>query len=379
MKARVLEIDWKRPGVRKVAAVLVFAAAALAQYFLANMPLQADVAVVANGRFQAASIEPGQRLVIQGPMVDSSQGWLLSHRGSTNEMIDVYADQARLSPETLELLRGQPHVDPPVDWQHARYITEGDHSQGEVGKCRPEFEVRLQPDSSSPAEIQLFQSQPLGMESNPYLELKVTGRQLAVRSIAFPGDDAGNCGYHKLLKLGDWEQPISPSVGVSLVVAAGSALRVYFRPMVSNASYDGSGGRMLALALGSAPDRAEDAAPFRARAVRIEPLQTRNDSPAILSASTREGEPPLTLSKLGVSSDRLLIGVTGKGHVEENGKEATYNGLDRVKSSGPLETLLATANGGLTTWVVSVFVRRRKKTTPRSKGARERNTSPPAE
>jgi hypothetical protein len=367
MKPRVLQIDWKRPAVRKVAALLVFAVAFLVQYFLANMPLQVDVAVAAKGKLSAATIEPGQqRLVIEGPVVEPSQGRLFSHRGSAGEMIDVYFDKAQLSSDTLDMLRGQ-HIDPPTGWHPMRYITEGDEAQAVQRKCRPEFEIKLQENSSPPAEIDLFQSQPLGVEPDPYFELKVIGQQLAVRAIAFPGDDAKECGYRKVLKAGDWEQLISPSVGVRIITAAGSGMRVYFRPNVSSPSSENSGRITLALVLGSAPDKLEDAPPFRARAVRIEPLSGSSvGSPAILSASTGRDDPPLTLYKLGVSSDNLLIGVSGRGKVKENGKEETFDGLDWVKRSPPLEVLLGTANTGLGTWIISIFVRRRKAKPPSS-------------
>src|SRR2546426_3510473 len=84
--------------------LLVLAAFAFAQYKLANIahPLNLET----TGKFSPATIRLGrEELVIEGPVVNPSEGMLLSHNGRPNETVDARFDRARLDEQTILLFK----------------------------------------------------------------------------------------------------------------------------------------------------------------------------------------------------------------------------------------------------------------------------------
>ncbi|HEV3469063.1 MAG TPA: hypothetical protein VG148_07060 [Pyrinomonadaceae bacterium] len=107
-------------AVRVAAGACVLAAAALAQYYLANVPTPVDVDVT--NKFSPAVVRLGQEeLVIEEP-VSSSAEVLLAHEGRENEAVEVRFDSARLDEQTREDLLS-PKFDPPRTPEKIDYTT----------------------------------------------------------------------------------------------------------------------------------------------------------------------------------------------------------------------------------------------------------------
>src|SRR5258705_11360922 len=144
MHLNAVRRHWKKRIVRLAAAVLVFTAALVVQYYLTNKPVVMDVG--AYKEFNPAILELGQKeLVIDGAVAGRSgqsppggafsETLLLSHDGRSDEVGDVHFDKARLADETIRMLAGFGLVPPTGPERIDSVTSEGEHKPGQGNTC----------------------------------------------------------------------------------------------------------------------------------------------------------------------------------------------------------------------------------------------------
>jgi hypothetical protein len=353
--------------------LLVLAAAVLVQYKLANIPQPVNLDTTE--KFSPAKVRLGQeKLIIEGPVVNSSEGVLFSHNGKPNEIVNATFDRARLDEETIEIFResglSPPSITARIDYRAENPTTApvGDES------CRTQVELRATP--KMPDEIHLFQLDAPGLNNYRQLEMTIRGAELTSQLVT--GSPSGSYlepGCQKELKVGDWNKSIANDV--TTIAAENSALRFRFLPLKTDSPLWGDAeGFFEPFDLGAPQIESTAPSSFQARAVSISPLGDGNklsSKPALLSAQSVDGGPLLTISGLKIGSDQLLISVAGKGWVQIDGEDATVNLLNRIEENPIPAAILGAANAALLAWVARlVFKQPSPSPQPKSTKGRSR-------
>lgn len=335
--------------------LLVLAAAAFAQYKLANVAR--PVNLEATGKFSPATIRLGrEELVIEGPVVNSSEGMLLSHDGRPNETVDARFDRARLDEQTIRIFESVGSKPPSAPGKIDYRPDEPKIPFTSDEPCRTRVELRA---SQMPAEIHIFQLGDPGLKHYRHLQIRTRGAELVSNLVTMSPDDSDlgpGCQY--LLRVGDWSEPVT-KVGLTSIMAEGSDLRLYFRPLKPDSSPWADAGGVLRLDLGGLQKlNPNDPPPFQARAVSIRSLGGTNSSsvaPALISARSTDDGPLLSLNDLRIDSDQVQLGIAGKGWVTINGEPETVNFLKRVQENPILLALLAALDTALLAWVARII------------------------
>jgi hypothetical protein len=365
VRFQTLRRYWKKRAVRVAVAVTVFAAAAIFQYRLANIPLLVEIAD-AEG-FAPATVRLGQdELVIEGLTANSADGYLLAHEGNSNEIVDINFERARLSEETIAFLKGL-GLAPPAAFAPLGYTTiEGEPcakpADGEA--CRPFVKIKLEsttpPEApgTRPIDIHFFQLGSPGSDRFRYLEMRAEGADLDVEmntAIPAAGLPAAR-GCQKLLRVGDWKLCIPAPIAIKVKVASDSGFRLHFRPLANNPSFwGGPVGLIEPFILGSPKLSPADPEPFQAQRISIRSLRAGPAAPAFLSAGSAKEGSLLDLYGLKVGSDQLQVSVSGQGWVKMDGKDLTVDLFERAGRYPIVTGLLTTANAALLGWILKLI------------------------
>ncbi len=353
MPLRLLKNYWQGRALRLGLGLLVLIVAAIGQYYLANVRLPVNVA--GTNKFSPATVKLGEEeLIIDQPVVSLADGLLLAHNGNANETVDVNLDNAWLAKATVDLLQSI-GVDPPQTAGKVSFTTQnpaGRPANGEA--CRTFFRLELI-DATKPLDrIHFYQLEAPGLDRYRQIEIRPIGQDLVLRIATElpPGGTNGSPGCRKLLKVDEWSQYLNGSLGIDVVVKAGSSLRLRFQSVTGNRSlWRGPGGLFEAFTLGSPKLKPSDATPLQTHGMRI---RRQNDnsptSPDVLSAKNVDGGDLLIVNGLKIGSDQLQINASGKGKVVVNGDEVTVDLLERAKRFPLPAGLLATANAALLAW-----------------------------
>ena len=379
MRFNAVRRHWKKRIVRLGAAMLLFTAALVVQYYLTNIPVVKDVG--AYKEFNPAILELGQKeLVVDGAVAGRSvhrpagaapETLLLSHDGRSDEVMDVHFDKARLADETIRMLTGL-GLDPPAGPERIDYVTsEVDGKPGEGKPCMASLKVKLGDSDAPPARLHLFQLGSPGFDLYRHVEMKAGGGELVIEmDTAVPRvSDPMARGCKKLLGVGDWQQEIYAPSTVRVVAEADSTFRFQFRPIVPTSPSWSTTDGLLELVLGP-PLTPDNPAPFQAREVQVISRNTPDSKPPILGALSPDGEPTLlALHGLKLGSDHIQINVAGRGWVRINGRLETADILGRVQKYPILAGLFGTANAALVGWLVLVVLGKRRPSRPRRRSS----------
>jgi hypothetical protein len=302
-----------------------------------------EVEAIAN--FSPLTARPGQeQLIIEGPSVHSEEGMLFSYDGKADEFVDVHFERARLDHETVEMFDSF-NLNPPSSFDQIDYTArEAERpAQGEE-PCQTRVELRAA--SHMPAEIHLFQLAEPGLDRYRYLEMTTRGAELVSNIVtASPNYSDSAPGCQKLLRVGDWTRPLG-TLGVTMIVADNSALRLYFKPLTAGKTSWGDAQAFYEpLDLGVRQLKPTDPPAFQAHAVSIRSLAGDLTS----ARSTSDGS-LLTIKDLKIGSDQLQLSVAGKGWVKINGEDVTVNFMKRVEENRILVALLTAADAALLAW-----------------------------
>ena len=332
---------------------------------LANIPVTVDV-----GQFSPLTVGAENELVVQGPTVNSRDGLLFSKTGDTNQILDVLFPRAQLAPSTAAQLGVSSEL------RSIKYITQEPSAKPSVKQnCHSSIAIRLVDPTASTPEIRLYQFE--GKYNSPYVEMEVKNAALAV-SLDTDSDSPDHtlpaCGYQKLLQLKNlqndagrsdqsWHRDIVQSLPpLQVIVRSDSSFRFFFRPLEKGVSSQASSATMMPVDLGSPRVRFEDPPPFLAHAVWKASHSTGqgHGNNVEFSARALSSQAPLDISKLEIGSDRIQLSLSGKAHVEVQGKEQTSSLWDKVKEVPLLQRSLEAANAALLGWVGVVLFRKAK-------------------
>jgi hypothetical protein len=348
-------------GRRRLARIglglLVLAVAAFAQYRLANVPRPVNLETT--GKFSPATIRLGrEELVIDGPVVNSSVGMLLSHDGRPNETVDARFDRARLDEQTIRLFESVGAKPPSAPGKIDYRPDEPKIPVTSDEPCHTRVELRA---SQMPSEIHIFQLGEPGFNHYRHLEIGTRGAELVSNlDTASPHDADLGPGCQYLLRVGDWSEPVT-KVGLTSIMAEGSDLRLYFRALKPDSTPWADTGGVLRLDLGGAQKlNPNDPPPFQARAISIRALGQSNSSsapPALISARSTDDGPLISINDLTVASDQLQLSISGNGWVTINGEPDTVNFLKRVQENPILLALLAALDTALLAWVTRLILK----------------------
>ena len=339
-----------KPRTRKIVAAALLIAVVLVEYALSTLPVAIDV----TGR---ASVASGHELVLSDLRTG---GPVLAYSGKAGDAADIRFERARLSPETIGLLRmvgvEVSDAEGPVGW-----IT------GSESAARTVFEVSAIGPAQTPSELRLRALPPLGA-SQAQLELEARGAPLqALIAAPFAPDDR-SARSEKILSLGGRSFRLSGAVPLKLIVAEGSSVRARFSQQAGSQATD--------FILGSIPVRAADTYGIRAHAIGTRKSGTtdRYDyfacaaPPGAIawstSAALSRGECPnseafVTSSEVRVSDDRIEADVAGTAWAQRGGEALGSDPLTRIADNPVLAGALIAANLALAAWLVFELVGRR--------------------
>lgn len=340
--------------------------AATGQYYLANVRL--PVSVAATNKFSPATVKLGEEeLIIYHPVVSLADGLLLAHNGNANEAVDINFEDARLGKETIELLQGI-GVDPPPAAGELSITTQnptGTPTGGEA--CRTFLRLELTDAAKSLDQIHFYQLEAPGLNRYRQIEIRPVGQDVVMRIATElpPGGSNESLGCRKLLKVNEWQQYLNGSLGMEVVVRAGSSFRMRFQPVTAEGSlWRGPGGFFEAFTLGSPKLKPSDLAPLQSQGITIRRQSgdsaTQSD---VLSAKKVDGGDLLIINGLKIGSDQLQVSASGRGKVVVNGEEVTVDLLERAKRYPIPAGLLATANAALLAWFTRLLSGLRQRST----------------
>lgn len=292
-----------------------------------------------------------QQLTIKGPVTNSDERLLLSRNGKPDEDVDLHFDWARLDNETAMQFE---KFNPPGEQTSINYVTTKAPERTEGKPCTTAIEIRYV--ANPPAEFHFYQLVAPGDSNARRLDMRTTGGDLLIKDTTWMprGGTELARGCRKQLEVGGPESsyPVGADNGIGVVAATGRDFYLLF-----SRAPDGPDGLFEPFEFGSAPMNQNEPARLRASAVEI---TTLGEQPSPILSISSSGE-LLNIDKLEVGADRIRINVSGKGYVQENGKDYLdpVDPVDRMKRHVPLTALLAAVNVALLVWFMRLLFGKR--------------------
>jgi hypothetical protein len=344
---------WQLFPVRFLAGLLLLTGAFIPQLHLLFRPEPKSLQDASKFFFQKEVALGRQRLTIKGPVTNSDERLLLSRNGKPDEDVELHFDWAHIDNETAMQFE---KYNPPGELNSIDYVTTT-APERTVGKpCTTAIEIRYV--EKPPAELYFYQLIAPGDSSARRLDMRAagTGGDLSVKDMTLMprgGTELAH-GCRKELQIGGPESsyPVGDDNGIGVVAAAGRDF--YF---IFSRTPNSPDGFFEPFQFGSAPMNQNE--PARLRASEVE-ITTLGEKPTSILSISSSGE-LLNLDKLEVGADKIRINVSGKGYVQENGKDYLdpVDPVARMKRHVPLTTLLAAVNVALLVWFIRLlFVKR---------------------
>jgi hypothetical protein len=324
---------WRRPVVRRAAAVGSLLAAAYVQYLFGNFhgptrtrPLTAKAGTdwIVLGQVRPKGSDP-QLLAI------SSLPAMVARTYAT-----VLFERAQLDAESVKLWQAI-GLKPDTTLGKIRFSPD-DADQPQNGGCGTAVEIR----AGAAVPLTGLQIRPLAdVASDARLRaIEFRSREaLRIRLLPASGEDRQTTGPAcKMSLVGDqWQQEIPAGFPVAVLSAPGAAVRFQFQALRLPAGVD-----LDKAALEIAPLEVSDAA-------------VKSASGTLYSARVRRQDPPLSLTNLVLGSEQVQLSSEGRALVEEDGKAVTRNLFEWAKDEPILAALYAMINAALAGWVLTAF------------------------
>lgn len=336
---------WKKPVVRKLAAVLIFAAAALFQVFFNNIPWPLTVEDSARLHTPSAALA-SQELVLAGA-APSRRGLLLSYQGNPFETVDLDFSRARLGEPTASFLAQFPPAPPPDagEWHFVSHDEQA--ASGET--CRAFLEIDIGEGAGASNEFHLLQLGDPGLSHMRHLEIRTDAAPLVVNmKTEWPtGNENRALGCHKRLQSGVWFRGVV-NHPIQFVALPHSTVRINFVALAAGAPAWGG------------PDKPFQAAafgPLLASTVTLRPIQDDGSplrAPAALSLSAYR-DSRLTVKDLEIASDSIKVGVSGRAWARAHGAIVGFDLWDALQKNVMFAAILAAANTLLLAWLRRLF------------------------
>lgn len=306
-------------------------------------------------------------IIIEGPVVNTSTGLLLSAKMEQEEEISLVLEKAQLSQTTIEDFELDPSS---ASIGKIIYGSSPEEKSVSNRPCTTSVEIKLK-DGKLPDALH-FQNG-VGLEGGKDyrgLDMKSVGAETIVNISMKPKDSASaltdnqagapsqddgpGCWKHLIIPSGD-DRVFYGGRTVESLVTPDSAF--HFRFMPTNEAkplWEGETGLLEPFVFGSPPQEGdvETVTGLQARAVIIKRLMRDN----ILDIRSVDEKSTLRVDSLKVGSKHLQLSVFGEGFVTLNGKDAV--GLrERIERYPLMAMLLAIATVALAVWL-AFLVRR---------------------
>lgn len=340
-----------RPRTRKIIAAALLAVVVAIEYRFSTLPISTDI----TGPLAAPV---GSELVLSGVATD---GPILAYSGRVGEAADIRFDRARISPETIGLLRAVgvelSEAEGPISW-----IT------GTETASKIVFEVSAVAGARPPSELRLRALPGVGAKQ-PQLEIEPRGAPLqALIGAPFTPQDVGAKSV-KTLNVGGRNIQLAGAVPLKILASEGASLRARFSPA--------TGAQPEEFILGSIPVHASDQGGLKVRSVALRKSAESGDrydyfacaAPAEAiswSGSTglehgrcAAGNAFVTASQLRVSGQDASISLTGAGWAQRGGDPVGVDPLGRIAENQVLAGVLLAINLALVAWLCFEFLGRR--------------------
>ncbi len=336
---------------RLLVCTAILVVAFIVQYKLTTIPLVGDINQ--KKQFSPAPVNLNrEKLVIEGPVVNTAERVLLAYEGRKNQLVDVHFPKARLADETVQDLLDA-DIQLPTTPGRIDYSTPESKQAPAAGEqCQTSLQILLT-DSSRPSTIKFYQPEAAGTGHRRNLEIEAGGGDLLVEiGTATPtGENAQTQGCAKMLTVaGQPGVPLPAPLSVSIIVPAGSAFSVNFQPLNTDAA-----GGDVAESFQSPTSATNKKPTFEAKAVSIVNYQTGD---SILGARSTAGGALLSIGRLAVDFDKLQVEVSGTGELLEHGEVVTVDFLERLQRHPFAATIVGGLNAALIAWFIRLITKK---------------------
>lgn len=337
---------WERRLVRRLTAILLFAAAVLLQVFFKNFPWPITVQTNDQLRNPTAALAQ-EEMVLKGTAVRAGNP-LLSYEGNAREVADIDLERAQVDEQTARLAALSSQGPPPLTPGAWHYVT-ADRGDRKVEPCHTVVNIELQSGSAGAGEIHFFQLDQPGLDRFRGIELRADSAKLIVNAKTEPADSKhpGAFGCWKKIQGGEWQGPLVNNAPVQFTAEPNSTLRIKFVVAGANSSWGGPDKLFRSAQLG----------PISAREVTVRSIQEDGSSvkaPAALHLAAYRGS-MLKIRDLEIGSASFQTAVTGKAWAEKDGKTLGFDVLDAMQKNMEFAALLTAANGILLAWLRKLF------------------------
>lgn len=337
-----------KPRTRKIIAATLLAVLVAIEYGLSTLPISTDI----TGPLAAPV---GSELILSGV---ATEGPILAYSGRVGEAADIRFDRARLSPETIGLLRAVgvevSEAEGPISW-----IT------GKETASKTVFEVNAVAVARPPSELRLRALPAVGAKQ-AQLEIEPRGAPLqALIGAPFTPENLGAKSV-KTLNVGGRNIQLAGAVPLKILVSEGASLRARFSAA--------NGAQAEELILGSIAVHASDPGGLKLRSVALrksadagvrndyfacaapaEAISWRGDT-GLEHGRCTAGDAFITASRLRVSAQDASISLTGAGWAQRGGDTVGIDPLDRIAENPVLAGLLLAVNLALVAWLWFEFL-----------------------
>ncbi|MDQ6704848.1 MAG: toll/interleukin-1 receptor domain-containing protein, partial [Acidobacteriota bacterium] len=248
----------------------------------------------------------GSEEIVLGKPV-ARDGLLFSHRGGSNETVEIRVDRGVLSAQTRALLKGNRPAFVDSDQPQDISYTTQDLAGARGAPCRTSLDIHLDPPVAP--EIHLFQDRPAGQEFHREIEITPQGGALRLDFQTAPDnlEHPNQPGCRKLLQIGNSGIPIM-GLPIEIVAAAGSKTSLKFMSTGSGSPWRAadlwSGLEFIGLTAGR---------------VQVNPI---GSGELIRMVRPVSGPQAIDLRNIAIGSDTLQADIAGTGMVTVNGRLA---------------------------------------------------------
>jgi hypothetical protein len=333
-----------KPLTRKLFAAALLVVVVVIEYTLSTAPLATDL----DARVTAPE---GSDLLLSGVMAD---GPVLAYSGRVGEAADIRFDRARLSPETIELLRVVGVEVTPEDAQIS-WIT------GMESASKTVFEVSAAEGKARIAELRLRTLAPVGAKQ-PQLEMETRGGPLQVLIGApfAPEDNAAKS--VKTLTINGRKIQLSGALPLQITMPDGTGLRARF-------AHTGSS-QPAEFVLGSVPVLASDQGGLKVRSIGVRRsgesvrhydyfacaapagAMSWRGAAQLSAGSCAETAASVFVTRLMSTGSELELELQGAGWSQRGGQLTGIDTLSRIAQNRVVAGVVLTLNVALAAWLL---------------------------
>jgi hypothetical protein len=331
----------------RVASLACLIVAAVAQYFLVNIPI-GEV----GGQFPASVRARAEAVAFSGPSVPDGGTFSLQYAPPSEAqpvLLDAYFDNGQLAPETLQSFRAL-QVDAPAAPGPVTYLT----SNVKKGSCSTKFAVLP---VSAPTSVQFSQTDDDSLADFRSVAISFASTDVDV-TLTSQGPTNSVLSPCKVnLSVGNWNQVTGGFFPIKIRVPAGASFRFRWEDLTDKSDAFQDKSKPVDL-LRFGASNSQDFAADTIKIVNVRSAAT--DPPQLEARGTRKTT--LDVESLSIDKSALQIKASGKGEVLKDGKVQTKTDVLEAFNQNPvLSGLITAGNVALLGWAGRMWFPLKKK------------------